>query len=109
LILAVTGRLSMKYFPVCVILAAVFTGASLVGSVIGFILRGRIGLELFVCLICSVAYMLLIEWSAGPLGNVWSRQTLLSNFLEHVGGFLFLFFAPCFAAAIFVGARRERS
>jgi hypothetical protein len=107
---AVTGSGSdqtVGCLNVCGVLTVILIGSALIGSILGFFLRGRIGWEILLSATASGFYMLAVEWCSGPLKNVWSAYNFGLSLLNHVAPYLLLCFAPCFITALFVGALRE--
>ena len=90
-------RVLLLSIPVC--------GA--MGSLIGFIFRGRKVAQLNIAILTSVAYFALLEWRLGD-STEWSWTDPIVSALYLFGPFVLFFLAPMLVASLLVGHRKPR-
>jgi hypothetical protein len=78
------------------------------GSVIGYLCRGRIALALPLSFIASLAFCVYLVWTSPMRPQEWSWQYPIESFMYLIGPFLYAFFAPATLAAVLVGRWSQR-
>ena len=74
---------------------------------IGLVCRGRVRLQLLICVAVSIAYFAILEWKIGS-PDEWSWTYPIASAAYLFGPFLLLFFAPMFVVSLAVGSWYSR-
>ena len=101
-VVSVDAGSASQWLHVLVMCALLFAASAVLGTIIGFLFRGRVVLQVIASSIASVAFFALLEWRFGD-PTEWSWQDPFTSAAYLVGPAAFLIVAPTVLAAIFVG------
>jgi hypothetical protein len=81
---------------------------AILGAVVGYLCRGRVGLEIFLSFVVSLAYGVCLEWTSPLRSQEWSWQNPIESAMYLVGPFVYFLFVPAVIAALLVGRWSQR-
>jgi hypothetical protein len=82
--------------------AAVFLVSAVVGSMLGLLCRGRVGITIVFGLVASLLVFAAFEWKFGS-PEEWSWQSPITSSVYLIGPFAVLVARPTLLAALLVG------